>query len=478
MARRFEHYQIKKGDNLGEPEFWNRILEDLDLRLAARELDGEAIANAVDQLISVGLGRINDTFTPVIEEAIERLRSVGAQFAAASTTPETIDDDQKTFVLTEGTRASYIVTDYVSIRPTEALDRAMIAQIVEYDRETGELEVLPVLVIGTGSYADWQVRPTPAPDIEHATRTDNPHATTAAQVGAYSIAGADAQFAPKASPLFTGTPAAPTASPGTNTTQIATTAFVRAAVTALINSSPSALDTLAELAAAIGNDTNFSVTVLDALATRLRFDGAQSLSSSEVAQLLANMTGSVWSTGDGKLTFKSAADAGWIMADDGTIGDAASGATTRANADTQALFTLLYNLPVTLGLQDSSGSTVARGANAAADYAAHRRLVVPKQLGRSIAIAGSGAGLTARSLGGTGGSETETPTQAKTAAHFHTLNLASMTSAPPDLSSTIVASGASSGAGIPGLQPTSSIGSGNPLNIVDPSAYWNVMIKL
>lgn len=59
--------------------------------------------------------------------------------------------------------------------------------------------------------------------------------------------------ADKASPTFTGTPAAPTADAGTNTTQIATTAFVGAAITALRDGVASAYDTLAKLAAAVLN---------------------------------------------------------------------------------------------------------------------------------------------------------------------------------------------------------------------------------
>ncbi len=76
----------------------------------------------------------------------------------------------------------------------------------------------------------------------------------------------DSEKAPKASPTFTGTPAAPTAAGGTNTTQIATTAFVAAAVAALINSAPGALDTLDELAAALGDDANFAATLTTSLA--------------------------------------------------------------------------------------------------------------------------------------------------------------------------------------------------------------------
>ncbi len=76
------------------------------------------------------------------------------------------------------------------------------------------------------------------------------------------------QYAPKESPTFTGTPKAPTPAAGNNTTQVATTAFVQAALTALINGAPATLDTLKEIAAAINNDPNFSTTINNALALK------------------------------------------------------------------------------------------------------------------------------------------------------------------------------------------------------------------
>jgi len=74
--------------------------------------------------------------------------------------------------------------------------------------------------------------------------------------------------APLASPALTGTPTAPTATAGTNTTQIATTAFVTGAVADLIASAPGALNTLDELAAALGDDANFASTVTNSLALK------------------------------------------------------------------------------------------------------------------------------------------------------------------------------------------------------------------
>jgi phage-related tail fiber protein len=74
--------------------------------------------------------------------------------------------------------------------------------------------------------------------------------------------------APLNSPGLTGTPTAPTPAAGANTTQIANTAFVQAAISALVNSSPAALDTLKELATALGNDPNFATTMTNALAEK------------------------------------------------------------------------------------------------------------------------------------------------------------------------------------------------------------------
>lgn len=87
-----------------------------------------------------------------------------------------------------------------------------------------------------------------------------------------TINNALALKAPLASPALTGVPTAPTAAQGTNNTQIATTAYVRAAISALVGSSPEALDTLNELAVALGNDPNFATTMTNALAGKQPLD--------------------------------------------------------------------------------------------------------------------------------------------------------------------------------------------------------------
>lgn len=195
----------------------------------------------------------------------------------------------------------------------------------------------------------------------------------------------------------------------------------------------------------------------------------------------------LWTTGDAKLTFKTVADAGWVMANDGSIGSAASGATTRANADTEALYTLLWN-NVTDAWAPVSGG---RGASAAADFAADKTLSLPKALGRAIAVAGAGAGLTARPLGSTVGAETHTLTQAQTPLKDHVHGVTD-----PGHGHTMVSTGgngggdgAQGGAGVLGSLPTSNNPTGisiqntgnaaaDPHPIMSPETFMNAMVKL
>ncbi|HFG1053057.1 TPA: phage tail protein, partial [Klebsiella pneumoniae] len=102
-----------------------------------------------------------------------------------------------------------------------------------------------------------------------------------------TINNALALKAPLSSPTLTGTPTAPTAAQSVNNTQIATTAFVKSAIAAMVGSAPAALDTLNELAAALGNDPNFATTMLNALAGKQPLDNTlTNLSGKDVTGLL------------------------------------------------------------------------------------------------------------------------------------------------------------------------------------------------
>jgi hypothetical protein len=88
--------------------------------------------------------------------------------------------------------------------------------------------------------------------------------------GSYlTVTTASTTYAPIDSPTFTGTPAAPTAAAGTNSTQVATTAYVDGAVAAIVDTAPEALNTLNELAAALGDDANFATSISTSLGEKL-----------------------------------------------------------------------------------------------------------------------------------------------------------------------------------------------------------------
>jgi len=88
--------------------------------------------------------------------------------------------------------------------------------------------------------------------------------------GSYlTVSSASSTYAPLASPALSGTPTAPTADQSINSTQIATTAYVRTAVASLVDGAPALLDTLNELAAAINDDASFTTTITTSLGEKL-----------------------------------------------------------------------------------------------------------------------------------------------------------------------------------------------------------------
>lgn len=108
-----------------------------------------------------------------------------------------------------------------------------------------------------------------APTAAAGTNTTQIASTAFVQAVVTALNNALALKAPLASPALTGTPKAPTAAQTVNNTQVATTAFVKSAIAALVDSSPGALDTLNELAAALDNDPNFATTMTNALAGKM-----------------------------------------------------------------------------------------------------------------------------------------------------------------------------------------------------------------
>lgn len=249
-----------------------------------------------------------------------------------------------------------------------------------------------------------------------------------------TVADAPLIYAPLASPTFTGTPTLPTGTIAT--TQTSTDSSTKIATTAYVQSQ--------------------------------------------------------WTTGDIKVTLKTAADSGWVLVNDGTIGDGSSGGTCRANADTSALFTLLWTNCVN---GDCPVLPSGRGVSAAADFAAHKTINLPLALGRALAIAGTGSGLTARVLGNALGEEKHTIAANELPAHSHTItdpghvhvlnqsNGAGGSSALPFSStSTGTQTGTFANAiasAVTGITATNN--STAPVatsNVMQPTTFVNIMIKL
>jgi hypothetical protein len=177
-----------------------------------------------------------------------------------------------------------------------------------------------------------------------------------------------------------------------------------------------------------------------------------------------------WSTGDVKLTLKTAADSGWVLMDDGTIGNAASGGTTRANADTEDLFTLLWNNTADAQCPVSTG----RGGSASADFAADKTITLPLALGRALASYGTGASLTARVLAETLGVETHALTETELPATINASNGVDPATGSGAFSK--VSAGRTNGTGTGCAIAIS--GGGQAHENMQPTLFLNVMIKL
>ncbi|TDS93408.1 phage tail protein [Erwinia rhapontici] len=138
------------------------------------------------------------------------------------------------------------------------------------------------------------------PTAPTAAKTDN---STQVATTAF-VKSVTADYATTASPALSGTPTTPTPAAGNNSQQLANTAFVQTAIAALLAGSPAALDTLKELADALGGDAHFSTTVLNALAGKMEItkNGAD---INDVAQFRKNLgLGDVIREDDANAQFK------------------------------------------------------------------------------------------------------------------------------------------------------------------------------
>jgi hypothetical protein len=240
-----------------------KLLAVLEARLSAFDKLQKSYDDIVEEARLMGLQRINETLTPVVQDALDRLYRVQRLFEAASDTAYTVGTGHFLWYVLQEDRALFIPLDFVVVSRTSDPENIYVyGKVISYDRASGAIEVDVLAAHGAGGpYNDWTIRAAAPSDVDHANRTDNPHQTTAAQVGAYTIVQTDAAIA----------------------------AAVANAINALVDAAPGALDTLNELAAALGDDAAFATTVTNGLANRLRFDAAQTLSSPQKSQAQDNL---------------------------------------------------------------------------------------------------------------------------------------------------------------------------------------------
>jgi microcystin-dependent protein len=115
--------------------------------------------------------------------------------------------------------------------------------------------------------------------------------------------------------------------------------------------------------------------------------------------------------------------------------------------------------------------------NAATAWVNNCRMSLTKQLGRALAVAGSGSGLTTRTLGRVDGAETHTQSLTEMVAHNH--GFSGFNAITTDTSiSTFGPGGVAFYSTTSNVSATNTVGSGGPMNVLNPRSYWNVMIKL
>ncbi len=218
----------------------------------------------------------------------------------------------------------------------------------------------------------------------------------------------------------------------------------------------------------------------------------RSMSPLRVAQAIAALTpaAATLPTGVPLDYFGTTAPSGYVMASGRTIGSATSGATERANADTEALYTLLWESMADAQAPVASG----RGASAAADFAANKALQLPDCRGRARVgkdnmggsaasrITSAASGIAGDTLGASGGSQTHTLTTAQLAAHTHSVSgstsVAYGVTGGGDNGVEYQPAGVFSSGAIPLTGTAASNGSDAAHNNTQPSIVCNVIIKL
>jgi hypothetical protein len=305
MVRRFDQfYRVKPRDNLGDPDYWNRRFDDMDRRISSNE-DGIDTVNGLSGYVEgLALNRLNEVLQPALDK-ISLVSEEGFLLAHSDSTVTLDTTTTQVFVVgDESERKLFTPSPFVTITRAANMTDYAFAQTMAWDRDTGELTLKPLQIFGNaGPFNDWVIYVGTA--ISMAVQSIYTQAAAARDLAKTYRDTASANAAQTSSDksavtdlrnevLIARDAAAQSASnaslwdPSSYSTTSQMNAAISAAVAALVDGAPATLDTLKELATALG-DANFGATVTAALAARLRFDAAQELTATQKQTAQANL---------------------------------------------------------------------------------------------------------------------------------------------------------------------------------------------
>jgi hypothetical protein len=336
MARRYDQiYRVKPRDNLGDPDYWNRRFEDVDRRVSATEDQLEEIDGLTAYIEGLALDRLNLILSPALDK-ISLVSNQGFLLAHSISTVTMDTATTQTLVIDNAAeRELFAPSPFVTLTRTANITDYAFCRTISWSNLTGELVLQPIQIFGNhGPFTDWVIYVGSAISqavqamladtiaardlalqykgdsafnaVQTATdrtaiatmKTDTLAARDAAAASAAAAAVWDPTFYIQKDSAgtysqtitFGMSPIVPTATAGDNTQKAASTAFVKNAINALVNGAGASLDTLQELAAALGNDANYSATVTAALGNRLRVDtAAQGLNGTQQSNARTNL---------------------------------------------------------------------------------------------------------------------------------------------------------------------------------------------
>lgn len=181
-------------------------------------------------------------------------------------------------------------------------------------------------------------------------------------------------------------------------------------------------------------------------------------------------------TGDIRVSLTPSAPPGWLPMNDGTIGNTGSGATLAAGDYVFQLYSTIYTSVIDTWAPVSGGRTAPGNTmtTAITDFIAGKTLTLPLSLGRALAGAGAGAGLTSRALGENLGEESHTMTIGELATHRHS----PLAPGTGFITNSSGSGNTTTGSNIGNVASTADTGSSTPFNVMQPTSFMNIFIKL